>query len=276
MKYSILNSGNKMPLIGFGTFTLTNSECKEAVKKAIEVGYRHIDTAEIYDNEKEVGLGIKRGMQNVGISREDIFVTSKVWKDNLQYEDVINACQQSLRDLKLDYLDLYLIHWPNKKFPMGKTFAALSQLQKEGKIKDIGVSNFTIKHLKKAQQKSDIDIAVNQIEYHPYLNQNKLLNFCQDNGIRVTAFSPLGDAKLLNEDIIKKLAKKINKSPAQLILKWLIEKDIIVIPRSTSKSHMEENLDLFNWSLPSEIFEKIEHINIFERIRDPEFGEFNI
>jgi len=195
MKYVELDSGNKMPMVGFGTFTLTGDVCRESVEKAIELGYTHIDTAEIYENEKEVGQGIKTGLEKTSLTREDLFVTSKVWKDNLHYDEVIEACEGTLDDLGLDYLDLYLIHWPNSDIPMEGTFKALAKLKKDGKIKDIGVSNFTTTHLKKAQKVSSEPISINQVEYHPYLNQNKLLNYCKENGIAVTAFSPLGNAE---------------------------------------------------------------------------------
>jgi len=276
MKYVELDSGNKMPMVGFGTFTLTGDVCRESVEKAIELGYTHIDTAEIYENEKEVGQGIKTGLEKTSLTREDLFVTSKVWKDNLHYDEVIEACEGTLDDLGLDYLDLYLIHWPNSDIPMEGTFKALAKLKKDGKIKDIGVSNFTTTHLKKAQKVSSEPISINQVEYHPYLNQNKLLNYCKENGIAVTAFSPLGNAELLTEKPLVELAKKVDKSLAQVILKWLVDKDIIVIPRSTSTEHMKENLDLFSWDLPEEVFNGIEQLDKKRRVRDPEFGEFDM
>lgn len=276
MKYVKLNSGNKIPMVGFGTFTLKGDICKNSVEKAIELGYKHIDAAEIYENEKEVGKGINEGMRKSFLSRKELFVTSKVWKDNLHYNEVIKACNGTLEDLGLDYLDLYLIHWPNNNIPMEETFNALAQLKKEGKVKDIGVSNFTITHLKKAQKISGEPISINQIEYHPYLNQNELLNFCKENGIKVTAFSPLGNAKLLKEEPLIELAKSVDKSLAQVILRWLVEKEIIVIPRSTSEVHMKENLNIFNWGLPEDIFKGMEKLDEKMRVRDPEFGEFDI
>ncbi len=276
MRYVKLDSGNKMPMVGFGTFTLTGDVCRESVEKAIELGYTHIDTAEIYENEKQVGQGIKAGLEKTSLTREDLFVTSKVWKDNLRDDEVIEACLGTLDDLGLDHLDLYLIHWPNSDIPMEGTFKALAKLKRDGKVKDIGVSNFTTTHLKKAQKVSSAPISINQVEYHPYLNQNKLLNYCKENDITVTAFSPLGNAELLTKKPLIELAEKVDKSLAQVILKWLVDKDIIVIPRSTSTEHMKENLDLFSWDLPEEVFNRIEQLDKTMRVRDPEFGEFDM
>ncbi len=215
-----------------------------------------------------------KGLENSSISRKELFITSKVWKDNLHYKEVIQSCNTTLEDLKLNYLDLYLIHWPNSAVPMKETFEALAQLKEEGKVKDIGVSNFTISHLKEARKVSPEPISVNQIEYHPYLNQNELLCYCKKNKIEVTAFSPLGDAKLLKEDPLENIAKNTDKSLAQVILKWIVEKGMVIIPRSTSEEHMKENLDLFSWKLSDKVFNRIEGLNKWLRVRDPEFGEF--
>ena len=271
MQYVKLNSGDKMPLLGLGTWQLTEQECVESVKTAIEIGYNHIDTADGYDNHQAVGKGIKES----GIDREELFITSKIKPENLHYDDIKEDAQRFLDELEIEYLDLILIHWPNKDIPLEESLKALREVKEEGLAKNIGVSNFTINHLKDAMDFDPDLVAVNQVEFHPTLYQKELLDFCQENGIVLTAYSPLGRGEIFENKMIKNLADKYDKSPAKLTLKWLIDKDIVAIPKASSKEHLEANFDLFDWELPAEAREKMDQLNEDNRIIDPDFGQFD-
>lgn len=271
MKKLKLKSGDEIPVIGFGTYTLKGSEGINSVEIALESGYRHIDTAEAYQNQKEVGQAIK----NSSLKREDIFLTSKVDFNNLAYNNVLSACDETLLDLDTDYLDLYLIHWPNKKIPMEETFKALKKLKEQGKIRNVGVSNFTIKHLEDVEEISDVDIATNQVEFHPFLYQKELYDYCMSKNILITAYSPIARGKVFESEVLKKIANKYDKNPAQLSLKWMIEKDIVVIPRSKTPEHIKNNIQLFDWELKDEDIALIDNIKEEKRLVDPEWGEFD-
>lgn len=265
-----LSSGYEMPILGLGTWQLTGRRCKEAVKKAIELGYKHIDTAWIYDNQENVGDAIKES----GVKREKLFITSKVWTDNLRYEDVLEQCKETLNQLKLDYLDLYLIHWPDSDVPLEETFRAFKKLVSEKKIRSIGVSNFNIARVREAMEKSEIPVSVNQVEYHPYLNQESLLEECRKNKIILTAYSPLARGKIINDKVLKSVAEKYDKTASQVTLRWLLQKNIVVIPKASSENHLKENMEIFDFELKKEDMEKINKINIRKRLVNPGFGEF--
>jgi 2,5-diketo-D-gluconate reductase B len=249
MKKRTLPSGAEMPIVGLGTWTLRGSTCIDAVANALELGYRHIDTALAYDNHKAVAAGIRRA----GVPREDIFIVSKVPRENLRYEEVLAAAEQSLEELDTDYLDLFLIHWPNPDVPMRETFTALAELRGKGLLREIGVSNFTIAHLEEALEVTTVPIANNQVLYHPQRNQEQLREFCEERDIVVTSYSSLGRGEFTDERTLKRLAEARGRTPAQLILKWLIDKGVVVIPRSTSREHLAENLALFDWDLDDEV-----------------------
>ncbi len=265
-----LASGYEMPVLGLGTWQLTGRRCKEAVKKAVELGYRHIDTAWIYDNQEDVGNAIKESW----IKREKLFITSKVWTDNLRYEDVLEQCKETLNQLKLDYLDLYLIHWPNSDVPLEETFRAFKKLVNDKKVRSIGVSNFNIARVREAKEKSEIPVSVNQVEYHPYLNQESLLEECKKNKITLTAYSPLARGNIINDKVLKAAAEKYNKTTSQVALRWLLQKNIIAIPKASSEDHLKENLNIFDFELEKEEIEKINKINIRKRLVNPGFSEF--
>lgn len=268
MKKIKFKSGNKIPIVGFGTWNLNGKECEKAVENAIEFGYRHIDTADYYGNHKEVGKGIN----NTDIDREKIFITSKVWKTDLQYNNVLKAAKRFLDELNINYLDLLLIHWPNDEINLSETFKAMLELKEDGLVKDIGVSNFTIKRLKEIPDFVKEDVVLNQVEFHPYFYQKNLLDYCIENEIRITAYAPLARTEVFKEKIIREIADNYDKTPAQISLKWLIEKDLIVIPRSSSNEHIIENKELFNWKLAQKDMKKIDNINKQKRLVDP----FNI
>lgn len=271
MKSLKLNSGHEIPILGLGTWQLKGETCKQAIKTAIELGYTHIDTAWIYDNQSEIGEALKE----MNIEREKYFITSKVWMEDLSYENVIAECAETLHDLQLEYLDMYLIHWPNNKFPVKDTLRAFKDLVDQGKVKSIGVSNFTIKHLKEALEVSDVPISTNQVEFHSHLYQKELLDFCKEKGIVLTAYSPIARGEILNDPVLTEVANKHNKSTAQVALKWLEQKDIVIIPKASSKEHLEDNMDLFDWELTEEEIDQIDNIKTQSRLIDPAFAEFD-
>lgn len=269
MKYRTLGKNTKMPMLGFGTWRLAGRVAFESVKHALAVGYRHIDTAAIYGNHQEVGRAIAQS----GIARKEIFITSKVWRDKLRYSDVRAACRQALSELQIEYLDLYLIHWPNRSIPMVETLSALDSLKKDGFIKAIGVSNFDISHLKEALA-TGLKIVTNQVEFHPSFNQKELKKFCDEHHIVITAYSPIGQGKDLELTVVKNIAKKYKRSPSQVILNWLISKHIIAIPRSSHVSRIADNFKALEWEMSQEDVERIDSITIHERILHPPFAEF--
>lgn len=264
-----MQSNHSIPMLGLGTWQLTGRTCVEAVKAALKLGYNHIDTAEIYGNQKEISRAIN------GVERKELFITSKVWRDNLSYDDTIESAERTLKELGISYLDLLLIHWPNKSIPVKETLQAFKQLVEEDKTNSVGVSNFTIRHLREALDVSKIPISVNQVEFHPYLYQRELLDFCKKNKILLTAYSPLGQGKIFGNAIIAGIAKKNSRTPAQVCLNWALQKGTVVIPRSSSESHLKENLDTLGWKLPEEDIRKIDSLSISRRIVNPGFAVFD-
>lgn len=266
-----LNSGNTIPQIGLGTWQLTGDALVKALDSALKMGYTHIDTAEAYFNQAEIGKLIKKKR------RESLFITSKVWRTNLSYEDTIASVNESLKQLNTNYIDLILIHWPNKDIPLKETFRAFKVLKSEGKIKSVGVSNFNIKNLEKAikiAQSFNIKISVNQVEFHPYLYQKDLLQFCNKNKIALTAYSPLGRGEILNDPRIRNISQKYKSSPAKVVLSWELSKGIIVIPKSSSRQHLQDNLDSIKLKLSKEDLAKIDSLNKNYRAVNPEWAEF--
>jgi len=264
-----LKNGVKIPILGFGTYKLKGRLCEKAVNNALRLGYNHIDTAELYDNEEEIGNALKK------FDRSKIFITSKVWIDNLDFNDVLKACDKSLKKLKTDYIDLYLIHYPDKRVPIKETIRALDKLYREGKIKAVGVSNFTISDIKEVMDVSDIPITVNQVEFHPLLYQRKLLEFCNNNEIFITAYSPIARGKVFENELLKKIANKHNKTPSQISLRWLIQKSIVVIPKATSVEHIKENYDIFNFELDEREMKEIDNVNMKLRLINPFDSKFD-
>lgn len=272
---TILHNGVKMPWFGLGVFKVEEGpELVNAVKTAITHGYRSIDTAAIYANEEGVGKGIQEGLKAAGISREELFVTSKVWNSDLGYESTIAAYERSLQKLGLDYLDLYLIHWPVEG-EYKEAWRALETLYKEGKVKAIGVSNFQIHHLEDLFKDAEVKPMVNQVERHPRLTQKELQAFCQKNDIQLEAWSPLMQGELLSNEVIKEIADKHNKSVAQTILRWDLQQGVVVIPKSTKEHRIVENADIFDFELTEEEMQIIDGLNQDYRVGpDPDNFDF--
>ncbi|MET1123216.1 aldo/keto reductase [Priestia megaterium] len=270
-----LHNGVKMPGFGLGVFKVEEGpELVNAVKIAIKHGYRSIDTAAIYGNEEGVGRGIREGLKEAGISRENVFVTSKVWNADLGYDATIAAYETSLKKLGLDYLDLYLIHWPVEgKYK--EAWRALETLYKEGKVKAIGVSNFQVHHLKDLMEDAKIKPVINQVEYHPRLTQKELQAFCEKHHIQLEAWSPLMQGELLNNEVLTEIANKHNKSVAQVILRWDVQNGIITIPKSTKEHRIVENASIFDFELTKEEIERIDELNQNHRVGpDPDNFDF--
>ena len=263
MKKIILNDGKKIPIVGFGTYKCTEQEGIESVKCAISKGYSLIDTASFYGNEEAVGKGIKAS----GASREEIYITTKLWRENLGYESTKKEFEKSLKRLGVDYIDLYLIHWPanaknydNWQKTNADTWRAMEELQAEGKIKSIGVSNFFQEHLEALLKTATIIPSINQIEFHPGYWQQELLLYCKKQNIAVESWSPLARGKVFGNKVLESISSKHNKSVSQICLRWIIQHDVIVIPKSTSTKRIEENINLFDFELSIEEMELINNL----------------
>ncbi len=255
--------GNRLPKLGFGTWELSGDECVEGVRHALSLGYRHIDTAQAYQNEQHVGTA----MQQSGVDREDIFLTTKIWAGNLAYEDVKKSFSESLEKLKTDYVDLLLIHWPNRDIPLKDTLKAFDELVNEGRIRNIGVSNFNIKLLKEAQSLAKNRILCNQVEFHPFLNQDKLLEYCKDNDIMITAYSPLARGEVVRNEALQKIGEKYGKSAAQVALRWVLSHNkVATIPKAASAKHREQNLAIFDFGLTDDEMKAIHGLERGQRM----------
>lgn len=260
-KNKVLSNGVEMPILGFGTFKVDDGNTTvEAVKTALELGYRHIDTAAIYGNEVSVGEGIKAS----GIAREEIFITSKVWNSEQGYEKTLKAFEKTLADLDVKYLDLYLIHWP--KSLNIETWKAMEALYQAGKVRAIGVSNFKEHHLEALISQTDIVPMVNQVELHPQLAQPELLAFCEKHQIAVEAWGPLMQGQIFEIELMKELASKYNKSISQVALRWNLQRGVIVIPKSIKAHRIAENFDVFDFEISKEDMERIATLNTGVRI----------
>lgn len=270
-----LNNGVKMPWFGLGVFKVEEGqELVHAIKTAICHGYRSIDTASIYGNEAGVGEGIREGMKEVGITREDLFITSKVWNADLGYESTILAYEESLKKLGLDYLDLYLIHWPVEgKYK--EAWKALETIYNEGKVKAIGVSNFQIHHLEELMKEASVIPVINQVEYHPRLTQEELKAYCLKHQIQLEAWSPLMQGELLDQPVLQEMAETYGKTVAQVILKWDLQNGVVTIPKSTKTHRIIENASLFDFVLSEEDMKRINELNQNKRVGpDPDNFDF--
>jgi diketogulonate reductase-like aldo/keto reductase len=265
-KNVILGNGYEIPSIGFGTWKTPDGEVAIAsVKKAIECGYTHIDTAACYKNEKSVGEGIRQS----GIEREKLFVTSKLWNTERGCETTKAAFYKTLDDLGLDYLDLYLIHWPANSLQFDNwaqlnadTWRAFEELYEEGKIKAIGLSNFMVCHLEELMKTAKIKPMVNQIEYHPGYMQKEVVDYCNKNGILVEAWSPIGSGRLLENALLTEIAAKYGRSVAQICIRWCLQNDALPLPKSVTPSRIEENLKVLDFEISEEDMQRISSMEL--------------
>ncbi len=241
--------GAKIPAIGLGTWQLSGETCTRAVIAALECGYRHVDTAKMYGNESEVGEGLK----SAGVPRDQVFVTTKVWRDDLHDGDLQRSAEGSLKRLGLDKLDLLLIHWPNRNIPVSESIKALCETRARGLSRHIGVSNFPVALLEQALAIASEPIVTNQCEYHPWLDQTKVLAACRKHGISFTSYCPLGRGEGPRDPAIKKIADKHGKTPSQVLLRWHIQQpDVIAIPRSGTPAHIAENIAITDFELSAD------------------------
>jgi 2,5-diketo-D-gluconate reductase A len=253
-----LNDGNAMPQFGYGVWRVSNEEAASAIGEAIKAGYRSIDTAAIYGNEEGVGQAIKAAP----VSRDELFITTKVWNDRHGYDETLRAFDESLARLQLDHVDLYLIHWPVAGSEAYlDTWRALTKLKQDGRAKSIGVSNFMVQHLQRLIDEAGVTPSVNQIELHPRFQQTELRAFHAKNGIITESWSPLGQGTLIADETLAAIGRKHGKTPAQVILRWHLDNGLVVIPKSVTPSRMRENISVFDFKLDAEDMRAIEGLD---------------
>lgn len=261
----------QIPLVGLGTWELRGNLCTRTVEEALSLGYEHIDTAHVYNNHKAIGKAIAG-------KRDALFITSKCIYSQLKKspytQDIEKACDEALRDLGTDYLDLYLLHMPDRDYPLHQILNAMHRLKEYGKVRHIGVSNFNIRHLQDLFDEG-IEVAVNQVEFHPYLYQKDLLDFCNQHNILLVAYRSLGKKQLLRDPVVLEIAESLGKSPAQILLRWAIQHDVPTIPKASSKEHLEENLQIFDFELSPEQMETLNQLHNNTRFCDQPWGDFN-
>lgn len=260
----------RIPALGLGTWQLTGEECVKSVREALDTGYRHIDTAQAYDNEAEVGQAI----QESNVSRDDIWLTTKIWRSNFQPDRVISSFHESLEKLQTEYVDLLLIHWPHESVPVEDTLEAMASLVDDGKVKNIGVSNFTTPLLQKAIQESEKPLLTDQVEYHPFLNQDALLEKCRENDIMLTAYSPLARGEVVENETLGEIGERYSKTAAQVALRWLIQQEnVAAIPKASSRDHLEQNFEIFDFKLSKDEMNRIHEMTSRNNRRiDPGFA----
>lgn len=241
--------GAEIPAIGLGTWQVTGQQCTDAVETALELGYRHVDTAQAYDNEREVGEGIRRS----SVDREEVFLTTKVWRSNLRRDDVLASARESVERLGVDRVDLLLVHWPHPRVEFGETLGAMADLRAEGLVEHIGVSNFTRSQLREARRVVDAPVVADQVLYHPYKDQSDLREYCAGNDVALTAYSPLARGAVVGDDLLARIGERHGATAAQVAIRWLTQQDgVVAIPKSTSREHLRDNLEALEFSLSEE------------------------
>lgn len=244
----------KIPALGFGTWQLKGESCTHSVLRALEVGYRHIDTAQIYDNEEHVGTAL--GMS--GVKRGDLFLTTKVWMSNLGQKLFRPSVEESLRKLKTDYVDLLLIHWPVMDIPFAEQMKSLRAVQESGMARMIGLSNFTVPQMRTVVEELGIRVVNNQVEYHPFLSQKPVLDFLREKDMFLTAYSPLARGKVRHDAVLREIAEKHGKNPGQIALRWLLQQErVAAIPKAASEENMRANFDIFDFTLDADEMHRI-------------------
>ncbi|HJT07931.1 MAG TPA: aldo/keto reductase [Stellaceae bacterium] len=265
MKYLDIE-GTRVPALGLGTWQLSGRGCFEAVRRALDLGYRHIDTAQMYGNESEVGWAVR----DSGFARDQIFLTTKLAPANHAAAAVKRSTEESLRRLATDHVDLLLIHWPTGEVPLGETLSALAELRKAGKARHIGVSNFNVALLDEAVATHGADLLCNQVEYHPYLSQRAVLAATRRHGIMLTAYSPLARGRVLRDPVLSAIGRAYDKSPAQVALRWLLDQDgVVAIPKASSRAHLAANLAIFDFALSAADRAQIDALRDGYRVVDP-------
>lgn len=251
--------GENVPALGYGTWSMKGETCRKAVATALETGYRHFDTAQMYDNETAVG----RAIADSAVPRDEVFLVTKILRQNLAYDDVRNSVEESRRRLGTD-IDLLLIHAPSRSVPLEESIEAMNELQSRGAVEHIGVSNFSVGQLQRAIAASTTPILTNQVEYHPFKNQAGMLEFCIENNVMLTAYSPLAEGRVVGNETLKEIGRRYEKTAAQVALRWLLQQEMVAaIPKASGREHIEENFDVFDFEL-----ERDEMVRIFELRED--------
>jgi diketogulonate reductase-like aldo/keto reductase len=266
---TVAAAGVDVPLLGFGTWQITGERCALMVEHALKLGYRHIDTAAAYENEMEVGQGLRAS----GVARDEVFLTTKIWRDALRDGELQRAAEASLRRLAVDHVDLLLVHWPVAEVPLAETMKALSEVKRSGLARAIGVSNFPSALIEEAVAAASEPLATDQVEYHPYLSQRRVLEACRRHGMVLTAYSPLGRGRVLRDPVVQELAATHGKSAGQIALRWLVQQGVVAIPKSSSPDRAKENLDIFDFELTSDDMARLSALARPDgRVIDPSFA----
>jgi 2,5-diketo-D-gluconate reductase B len=273
---SLTVQGVEVPRLGLGTWRLTGDDCREAVETALDLGYRHIDTAQVYTNERQVGDALAAS----DVPREDVFLATKLGPESRAYDDVLRTTEESLARLGTDYLDLLLVHWPNGRPPGSppnplaaapdheETLRAMNELVDAGKVRNIGVSNFSVDELDTARELSDAPVLTNQVQYHPFWDQQDLRSYCRVHDVLLTAYSPLGHGGVLDDPVLERIARRHAKTPAQVALRWLVQQEqVATIPKATSREHLAANMAIFDFELTEAEMAEIRRPSKYETLK---------
>jgi diketogulonate reductase-like aldo/keto reductase len=252
MQYVEAN-GARIPSIGLGTWELRGRVCARIVEQALRLGYRHIDTGQIYENEREVGDGLRGS----GVKRDDVFVTTKIWTNHFAPHDLERSTKESLVELRISEVDLLLLHWPNPHVPLKETLGALAHARQMGLTRHIGISNFTVALIEEAVKDCPAPLVCDQVEYHPYLDQAKVREACAANGMALVAYSPVARGRIKNDPVLARIGRDHRKSPAQICLRWLVQQGVSAIPRTSRIERLSENIDIFDFDLSREEMDQI-------------------